>query len=59
MKDFLFCQNQNGKRISSLESQYIISLRRKGKSFEEIAVIMNRTVDSVKHIWRKRQGVDI
>lgn len=49
----------NRKKVSSLESQYIISLRRKGKSFEEIAVTMNRTVHSVKHIWRKRQGMDI
>ena len=49
----------NRKRIDSMESQQIISLRRKGKSFEEISKITGRTVDSVKHVWRKRQGVDI
>lgn len=49
----------NRKRITNIESHQIITLRRKGKSFEEIAIIMNRTVDSVKHVWRKREGSDI
>ena len=49
----------NHKRISEIEKQHVINLRRHGKSFEEIASEMNRTVDSVKHIWRKREGPDI
>lgn len=46
----------NRKRITSMDEQRVISLRRQGKTFTEIASEMNRTVDSVKHIWRNRKG---
>lgn len=49
----------NRKRITSMEAHHVIRLRRQGKSFEEIALEVNRTVDSVKHIWRKREGTDL
>ena len=49
----------NRKRITPIEKQQVIKMRKQGMSFEEIAVKMNRTTDSIKHIWRKREGPDI
>lgn len=49
----------NRKRITYAEKQHVIWLRKQGKSFNEIASEMHRTVDSIKHIWRAREGSDI
>ena len=46
------------KRITPMEKQYAIAQRKRGRSFEEIAKEMNRTVNSIKHIWRKRKRSD-
>ena len=43
----------NRKPITSIEKTRVVNMRNKGKTFKEIAVELNRTVDSVKHIWRK------
>ena len=40
------------KPITTIEKTRVINMRKKGKTFKEIAVELNRTVDSVKHIWR-------
>lgn len=50
-----YIPKNNCKRISQAEKQHVIWLRKQGKSFKEIASEMNRTIDSVKHIWRKRK----
>lgn len=42
------------KPITLYEKTFVITERRKGKSFKEIATILNRTEDSIKHIWRNR-----
>lgn len=43
----------NRKPITVIDMQQVISLRKEGKTLKEIALIMNRTLDSVKHIQRK------
>lgn len=43
------------KRVTPLEEQYVVLQKRQGKSFEQIAKELDRTVDSVKHMWRKRK----
>lgn len=47
----------NRKKVSTLERNAVIRLRNKGESFEQIADELGRTVDSVKHIWRKYGNV--
>lgn len=47
----------NRKKVSTLEINSVIYMRNRGKSFEEIANELGRTVDSVKHIWRKYGNV--
>lgn len=54
-----YMAKNNRKRISHAEKQHVIWLRKQGKSFNEIATEMHRTVDSVKHIWRAREGSNI
>lgn len=42
----------NRKPITSIEKARVYNMRNQGKSFKEIAAELNRTVESVKHIWR-------
>lgn len=52
-----YAVKNNRKRITHAEKQHVIWLRKQGKSFKEIALEMNRTIDSVKHIWRNRGDI--
>lgn len=40
------------KPITSTEISKVCKMKQQGKTFKEIANELNRTVDSVKHIWR-------
>ena len=57
VKSYAFKNNR--KKLTQMEKQRIINLRKQGKTFQEIALDVNRTIDSVKHVWRKREGSDI
>lgn len=46
----------NRKPITSIDKARVCNMRNKGKSFKEIAIELNRTVDSVKHIWKENKG---
>lgn len=45
----------NRKPITSIEKARVCNMKNNGKSFEEIAIEINRTVSSVKHIWNERK----
>lgn len=50
------------KRISSHEISTVVYYHKNGYTYKEIASILHRTEDSVKHIWRKykaKNGGDI
>lgn len=49
----------NRKPITSIDKIRVCNMRNKGKTFEEIAIELNRTVNSVKHIWKERNEVQI
>lgn len=51
-------QNNNTKNdrkpITTIDRIRVCNMRNKGKTFKEIAIELNRTVESVKHIWKER-----
>lgn len=46
----------NRKKITSSDKRAVVNMREKGKTFKEIAIELNRTEDSVKHIWRSQKN---
>ena len=57
------CEKKNDrKRISSHEISTVVYYHKNGYTYKEIASILHRTEDSVKHIWRKykaKNGGDV
>ena len=46
--------SRNRNAITTFDKSTVVMCRNHGESFEEIAAKLNRSVDSVKHIWRNR-----
>jgi DNA-binding CsgD family transcriptional regulator len=50
------CENKNNRKpITPYEIHQVIRMKKLGKSNEEIAKELGRTVESVKHIWRNNK----
>lgn len=43
------------QRITPYEIQTVIRMRKQGKKFEEISGVLNRSINSVRYIWRKHK----
>lgn len=52
IKQYNETQKNHRKRITGIERQTVMRLKNMGKSDKEIAKELNRTVESIKHIWR-------
>lgn len=51
----MYAVKNRRKRITLLEAQYVVMQKKQGKSFEQLAEELGRTVESIRHIWRKRE----
>ena len=46
-------KKNNRKHITDIEILYVVNYKKKGYSYKYIASELQRTEDSIKHIWRK------
>ena len=51
-----FALKNNRKPITYAERQKVVYLKKSGKKINEIAIALNRTPDSIKHILRQENG---
>lgn len=55
IKQYNETQKNHRKHITGIEKQTVMRMKSLGYSDKEIAQELNRTVESVKHIWRNRK----